>query len=117
MLISDQETNGLTFMRIKFDVSEIPQHLIKYLDLFCEIFPTLGSKTMPSKLVNSMTEKCLFDVSMSPHIFMDPENHGSIKKHIIFQFAYIDRNIEKAFNLITEVLADPDLFDLEKIST
>lgn len=42
--LTEQETNGMSYVRLKFDVSDLEPELLHFLELFCLVFPHIGSK-------------------------------------------------------------------------
>jgi Zn-dependent M16 (insulinase) family peptidase len=46
---TEQETNGIVYLNIKFNIDDLPPVFHHYLEVFCLIFPFLGSKTVSLK--------------------------------------------------------------------
>ncbi|KAL4435266.1 hypothetical protein ABPG74_017358 [Tetrahymena malaccensis] len=117
---TNQNTNGLTFLRIQFDLERVPLFIRQYLDLFCTFITRIGTKQMKHdefhKQMSLYTTNFSFDFQSSNRINNNDDPNGPFN-YALLNVACIDRNIEHMFELLQELLTTPDFNDMTNIST
>lgn len=112
-----QPTNGLTYMRIKSNVSELPLELRDLVPLYVELFNTLGTKAHNSSEFDHLKER--FTVSGFPCSATVSSLKDSIESHretLTFTTSFLERNTEKLFDLLTEALTQLNFSDHSQLS-
>ena len=101
--IDVQPTNGLTFVHAIFDLSELPERLVPYVDLFAGWLDELGTATMGpgelSEAIKGSTGGISADVMVTADVKdpMKSEVALSISSHAL------DRNVGRMFELMSDV--------------
>lgn len=113
-----QPTNGITYLRIKFDILDIPLHLRQLFPLYAEIAPLLGTLKHSHQLFSDQK-----DLNFVSNLFLDTfvsSNIISIDSHseqMVLEMGFIDRNLHNAFDLLTEFLTQIDFKDYERTTS
>ena len=101
--IDAQPTNGITFANLLLDVSDLPDRLVPYLDLFADYITELGTKKMDYKSF-AQEEKLKtggigagVDVQQSLDASVPPRVYVSISG------SALDRNVPAMFQLMADV--------------
>eukprot|EP01017_Pseudomicrothorax_dubius_P039030 TRINITY_DN5937_c0_g1_i2.p1 TRINITY_DN5937_c0_g1~~TRINITY_DN5937_c0_g1_i2.p1 ORF type:complete len:536 (-),score=162.34 TRINITY_DN5937_c0_g1_i2:1155-2714(-) len=110
---TQQPTNGLTYIRLRFRSSAVPYFLRFYLPLFSFALPRIG--TTEHRYHKMAEELSLYttDLSLSTVTYTDPLDAGKHDQAIILKIACLERNLDKMFDLLGELLCQPDFGDAE----
>ncbi|KAL4482884.1 hypothetical protein ABPG74_018910 [Tetrahymena malaccensis] len=113
---TDQETNGMSYVRIKFDISDLEPELHHFLELFCIVFPHIGSQGLQTNQMDFLIDNYTSKFEMESHIFRDVKGKDQIKKVLVMTVGYLDKYIEQSFSLLNDLLSTPNLKNLSRIS-
>ena len=112
-----QPTNGLTYLRIKSNISELPLDLRELVPLYVELFNIIGTKAHNSSEFDHLKES--FTVSGFPCSSTVSSLKDSIESHretLTFTMSFLERNTEKLFDLLTESLTQINFSDHSQLS-
>jgi len=115
----DQPTNGISYVRIKANLKNLPEKHRIFVPMFKEMLSNIGTKNyrydvFNDKLLNSTNG---LEVSIDKYSFT--ENHEDIydkNEQILIQTGFLDRNIDEAFDCLAEILATPNFDEPENLS-
>jgi Zn-dependent M16 (insulinase) family peptidase len=87
----DQPTNGINYVRIKANLKNLPEHLRVFVPMFTELLSSIGNTDGLSDIY---------------------ERH----ENLLLSIGFLDRNVEKAFECLNEVIATPNFDEPSNIS-
>lgn len=108
--------DGVTFLRVKLNTKNIDSSLTQFLFLFESFLPQLGTKSFSydefKELIFLNTGK--FNINIQAQASpLDPKEPNG---YFLLTIACLDKNIETMFNLITELLTEPNFKDYTQLS-
>ena len=102
--LDEQPTNGLTYASVLFDVTDLPDRLVPYLDLFADFVAELGTAAYDFKQL-SQREKLKtggVGASVDSRVSLDGTERPSL--YLALTAHALDRNVPAMFDLLTEVV-------------
>lgn len=109
----NRATNGVTHIRLKFDLEGIDSTMTQFLSLFSQFLTQLGTKKTRydelSELIRQNIASLNFNVSYGP-TFEDKE---AINGYAVLKISCLDNKIERALELVTELLCQVDFKDTD----
>jgi len=102
----EQPTNGITHVRFKINLKNLPEKLRQWVPMFCEIFQNIGTKNYKYDDFNDK----LLSVSNGIEIRIDKFSTSldDRNEQLVLSAAFLDRNIDKGFEYLAELLATPN---------
>lgn len=67
--MTEQETNGLSYVRVKFDITDIDPTLMHFIELFCIVFPHIGCSSHSTNRADFIIDNYTSRFDMEPHVF------------------------------------------------
>jgi len=115
----DQPTNGISYVRIKANLKNLPEKYRIFVPLFKELLSNIGTKNyrydvFNDKMMNSTTG---LEVSIDKYAYS--EDHMDIfdrNEQILLQTGFLDRNTDEAFECLAEILATPNFDEPDNLS-
>jgi len=103
-----QPTNGLLFFRVKFPVDHLPSELAPYVPLFTRLFARM---TTPSRSYDELAQALENSTGGISSSFLCARNFSlpdwTETMDLQFKSYALERNIDKMFELFTEVFTSP----------
>ena len=113
----EQPTNGLTYLRIKADVKDLPLHLRPLMPLYRSLVNQLGtSKHSHGEFDNLKDLFTVSGISCSKTVSSSLESINQHSEQLLFRVAFLDRNLHNAFDLLTEFFTQLNFKEFEHIS-
>ena len=112
----DQPTNGLSFIRIKSNIKDIPEDLKEYIPLYNLILPRLGTKDHSYEEFQNMLHTNSAGLDVSVDAFSDTNNIDREYENLIFEMSFLDSNMQKALQLYSQLITLPNFFDLVNLN-
>jgi presequence protease len=112
----DQPTNGISFLRIKANIKEIPDDLKAYISLYNLILPRLGTKNYTYEEFQNKLHTNSAGLSVSVDAFSDINNITHEYENLVYEFSFLDSNMNKAMSLYSELFSTPNFFDLQNLN-
>lgn len=111
----DKPVNGVTHLRIKIDLSTLDHSNIHHLTLLSMLFDKLGTENYSYEEFHELVQ--LNTSGISFNLFYDghPDDNHKVHGFAILSVSCLDRNIDKMFELLGEILVRPNLQDKEHI--
>jgi presequence protease len=100
-----EPTNGITYIRIKYNIFDIPENLRDLLPLYRRLINSLGTEKHSHSVFDTI--KDLHTVSGITTRLITSSSPLSIDEHkeqFVMKIAFLDRNIDHAFDILTEFL-------------
>ena len=107
---------GITFLQLKFDTKYIDDELMKFLFIYERFLPQLGTKTFKYDEFAELIFLNTGRFSLNVRTQANPKNVNDQNGFLQLTMACLDRNIETMFNLMTEIIAEPDFSDYQTLS-
>lgn len=115
----DQPTNGISYIRIKANLLNLPEHLRIFVPLFKELLSNIGTKNYKYDEFNDKLLSSTDGIEVSIDKYAYSLDHNDImdrKEQILMQTGFLDRNIDEAFECLSEILATPNFDEPDNIS-
>eukprot|EP01099_Mayorella_cantabrigiensis_P002962 TRINITY_DN2330_c0_g2_i1.p1 TRINITY_DN2330_c0_g2~~TRINITY_DN2330_c0_g2_i1.p1 ORF type:complete len:565 (+),score=146.47 TRINITY_DN2330_c0_g2_i1:130-1695(+) len=101
-------TNGLSYVRLFFNIEALPQEDHELLPLFASLITTIGAGDMDSKALAQEKEMYTGSLSASTSLQLHYSESGLYQKGFIIEGSCLHRNISKMFDLIETILLSPN---------
>ena len=115
----DQPTNGITYVRIKVNLKNLPEPLRLFMPMFAEFYPHIGTKNYKYDEFNNKMLGCTsglradIDKYSRSEIITDLNDKS---ENFILSTGFLDQNVNKAFECLQEIIATPDFDDPSNIA-
>ncbi|CAG9328104.1 PITRM1_1 [Blepharisma stoltei] len=113
-----QPTNGITYIRIKFDVIDLPVDLGGLFPLYTELVSKLGTSKYPYETFEKMKE--LYTISglnLDPFISCDLNTIDRHTEQLLLEIGSLDHNLHNAFDILSDFLIQPNFNDYERLTS
>jgi Zn-dependent M16 (insulinase) family peptidase len=107
----DQPTNGIGFIRLKINIKSIPKEFKDYIPLYMTILPKLGTKKTGYEEFQNKLHTNSPGLDIDVDAFCNKNNNDETYENLIFEFSFLDSNLDKALSLYEELFSTPDFFD------
>ena len=113
----DQPTNGITYVRIKANLKNLPEHLRVFVPMFTEFLSSIGTKNYRYDDFNDRLLSCTNGLEVNIDKFAkNPTDILDRNENIFVSVGFLDRNIDKAFECLGEILATPNFDEPSNIA-
>jgi len=110
-LISELETDSISYIDIGFEISTLPSRFLPWLDLFGTIVTEIGTSKMDYMHFAREIGICTGGFSHSFHCHVKKGEHGDFRPILWFQMKCLPEYQERALQLLTEVFSNLSLQD------
>ena len=76
----DQPTNGISYVRIKTNLKNLPDHLRAFLPMYKEMLPSIGTENYSYDVFNNKMMACSSGLNVSLDKFSITEDYLNIKE-------------------------------------
>ena len=115
VLVSDLDTNHISYLDIGFDFSSVPSHLLPWLDIFGTIITEIGTEKLDymafAKEIATSTGG--FSYSMNVYGHVDPK--APVQPIVWLHLKCLPDYLEQAMTLLASLLARPTFTDRNRI--
>lgn len=115
----DQPTNGISYVRIKANLKNLPGHLRLFVPMFAEMLSDIGTKNYKYDQFNTKLLNSTNGLSVDIDRYSDALDHEDLldrKESLILSTGFLDRNVDNAFDCLQEILATPNFDEPNNIS-
>lgn len=115
----EQPTNGLSYFRLKVNLKKLPQELRLFVPMFGEFLSNIGTKNYRYDTFNNRMLSCTSGLKIQIDTFNNAADHEDIlnrNEQMLISTGFLDRNIDSAFEVLTELLATPNFDEPSNIS-
>lgn len=74
----DQPTNGISYVRIKANLKNLPAHLRLFLPMFAEVLGDIGTKNYRYDTFNNKMLNCMSGLEVNIDKFSNAEDHEDL---------------------------------------
>ena len=108
-------TNYFLYADFIFDLPTLEEKEIPYLQLLLSILPELGAGKRTYEENLEYTMSYTGGVSTSSSLYVQAEDRKMLKPALIMKGKALERNAQKLFELMKDVLISPDFTDLKRV--
>lgn len=110
-------TNGLTFIRLRIDITGFPTSLSRYLFLYTKLFSQLGVQGVPFEEWNLIVANSTSGINVRTETFTLQDSREEPRQFLVFEVSGLDRNLEEIFNIYSRSLREIDFRDHRRMSS
>jgi Zn-dependent M16 (insulinase) family peptidase len=112
----EQPTNGITHVRVKLNVQNIPPHLRELLPVFCNFISEIGTKNYDYKKFHTLMQSTTEGLNASADSFSLSADLDDSRQTVVLSVCFLDKNADKAMTYLSEILATPNFDDSSHLS-
>ena len=112
----EQPTNGITHVRVKLNVSHLPEELKPLLPAYVQFLPEIGTKNYDYKEFHTLMQSKTGGLGVSSDSFSLQADLDDTHEHIVLSVCFLDQNADKAMTYLSEILATPNFDDMSHLS-
>ncbi len=114
-LVSNLETNHITYMDVGFDFSCIPEHLLPWLDLFGTIVTEIGTEKMGYMQFAKEIATCTGNFSHSLSTYVKKHEPNKVLPILWLHVKCLPDYLERTLNLIADIFTNISFKDRARI--
>jgi len=114
-----QPTNGITYVRIKANLKNLPERHRMFVPMFRELLANIGTKNYRYDAFNDKLLNCTNGLEVSVDKYAYSEDHTDVhdrNEQLLLQVGFLDRNVDEAFECLAEILSTPNFDEPDNIS-
>lgn len=115
LLVSELETNHISYIDIGFDVSYLPPKLLPYLDLFGTIMSEIGTKRLNFQQFAKEIATCTGSFTHSITSYTKKNAVELVRPIFWVHLKCLPEYLEKSLQLVAEIFSDLSLIDTTRI--
>lgn len=112
-----QPTNGVSYLNMMSNMSDVPTDLKPYLPLFCEVITKMGAGSMDYKELSQQIELSTSGLSAGTHVVQHHSDNYSYEQGLVFSSYCLDRNVDKMLGLWGDIFSSSNLEDGDRLMT
>jgi len=96
---------------MKVDLKKLPQELRLFVPMFSQFLSDIGTKNYRYDEFNNRLLSCTNGLRVDIDKYADSADHEDIlerKEQLLLSTGFLDRNIDQAFECLTELLSTPN---------
>jgi Zn-dependent M16 (insulinase) family peptidase len=101
--IDAQPTNGLTYVNVLFDLTDLPDRLAPYVDLFADYVTELGTAARDYKELAQYEKLKTGGIGAGVDAKMSLDGSGATEVYVSFSGHCLDRNVSETLGLMAEI--------------
>lgn len=109
-------TNHIVYADLLFDLPDITDEEIPYLQLLLSILPELGAKGRSYKENLDYTQAHTGGLTMGASLHVQTDDHTLFKPSISIRGRALERKADKLFPLMEDILTSPELTDTKRVT-
>ncbi|MHC4870976.1 MAG: insulinase family protein [Planctomycetota bacterium] len=109
LLYTDVFSNGVSYINISFDLSDIPDDLCDYLSLYIQLMTMMGAGKYDYLQIAELEEEYTGGISAMINISGTIDNSLASECSFIISAKALDENLDKMFDIITDKFLHFDL--------
>jgi Zn-dependent M16 (insulinase) family peptidase len=122
----DQPTNGITYVRVKANLKNLPEHLRVFVPMFTEylhfliisfrFLSSIGTKNYRYDYFNDRLLSCTNGLEVRVDKYSNKQDILDRNENLFVSVGFLDRNVDKAFEYFSEILATPNFDEPSNIA-
>ena len=109
------DTNGIIYLRMIIDVTDLPAEELPYLGLFCSVLLRMDTKKHTYTALNDELRLHLGDLWSSVDTFSDGEHYRQFTGTLNHYFKVLPEELEAAFAYLNEMITETDFSDKKRL--
>jgi Zn-dependent M16 (insulinase) family peptidase len=110
-------TNGVSYLKLAFDLTSLPSSLRPYLPIFCSALAALNTKTCTLDELDEKIRRSTGGLSASVLVSSSPVSLSQVSQKLVITSNCLDSNIPKMYEMIQEVFTQTAWNDLPHLKT
>ena len=115
-LIYPQETSGISYINLFFDLQGVSQEDLKNLELFTGFIDRTDTKNYKFDNLSKEIDTWLGGLSFSVSVYQSAKDPEKFKPALVVSLRYIDDNREKSMGLVKELLTENTFSPVERMN-
>jgi len=112
-----QFTNGITYLALRFDLSDIPQDLLPWAGFFAQALTQVGAAGRSYTEMAERIEASTGGVIAAAEVFENASNLDQVGWVLEVRTKTLDRNLRPTCAILKDVLLEADFSDLHRLET
>jgi presequence protease len=112
----DQPTNGITYVRVKANLKNLPEHLRVFVPMFTEFLSSICTKNYRYDDFNDRLLSCTNGLEVRVDKYSNKQDILDRNENLFVSVGFLDRNVDKAFEYFSEILATPNFDEPSNIA-
>lgn len=113
----EQPTNGVTYVRVKASLKNLPEHLRVFVPMFSEFLSQIGTKNYKYDDFNDRILSCSNGLEVKVDKYSThPTDILDRQENLFVSIGFLDRNTDKAFECLSEIIATPNFDEPSNIA-
>jgi len=112
----EQPTNGITYVRVKANLKNLPEHLRVFVPMFAEFLSSIGTKNYRYDDFNDRLLSCTNGLEVNIDKFSKTSDILDRNENLFVSLGFLDRNMDRAFECLSEILATPNFDEPSNIA-
>lgn len=104
----EQPTNGISYIRMKVDLKDMDQELKQWVPMFGALFSKMGTDKLKYDQFNDKLMASTTGLSVTVDKYSHSDDLSDVNESMYFRIGFLDRNIDKAFECLTQILTTPN---------
>lgn len=115
LLYSEQDTNNLIYFNLGFNLNTLPEKYLAYTNIFSELLSGVGTKDKSFQELSKEIFTCTGGLRTQLKFYTQKEDKNKFKSFFWLGTKFVKENLNKALDLIFEILTTLDLDNKDKI--
>ena len=104
----EQPTNGVSYVRMKVDLKNMSPELKQWVPMFADMFSRMGTQTVKYDAFNDKLMASTTGLTLSLDKYSHSDDLNNVDEQMVFAIGFLDRNIDEAFDCLTQILTTPN---------
>ncbi|CAG5126010.1 unnamed protein product [Candidula unifasciata] len=113
----DQPTNGVTYLRMASNLQGLPEDLMPYVPLFCDVITSIGAGGHDYLWMSHQQELYTGGLDASPIVVPHHTDIAKAQLSVLFSSYCLEKNFHHMLDLWTNIINSPDFMDVNRLST
>jgi hypothetical protein len=112
-----QPTNGITYLTMQFDITELAGSLRPYLPIFCALLPQIGAAGYDYLAMSRRITAATGGIRFGTNLLESPLDLDRVRPVVELKGKALDRNQASLCRILTDMLTAPDFTNLDRLRT
>ncbi|PLX81884.1 MAG: peptidase M16 [Desulfuromonas sp.] len=112
-----QPTNGISYLTVQFELSDMPADLLPYLPMFCALLPQVGAAGHDYLEMSRRITATSGGLRFAPNLLESPDDLDRFRAVVDLKVKALDRNQAPMIEILKDLLTAPDFTNLERLQT
>lgn len=113
----DQPSRGITYLNMKINLAELSPTDLKYLYLASKLFKKIGTFSLKHNQFSALHQLYLSGLDFKIYLEGTSTDEKSIQGYGLITASCLDVNSDKLFDIVSQILTEPDFKDLPHLSS